>query len=144
MKSFVFASIFFGIAFGQNIMIAAPLQGTRVSPGSNIVVDIQRPNSLSSSEEVAVVIAIQSCATSPCIPPTKSLGMILYNGHFNPQEPQLSSPNAGFQQPGQNFTIQIPPSLRNGSALITITHLALIGAGPIPWLEYQNVSLVVV
>ncbi|KAH7929596.1 hypothetical protein BV22DRAFT_974682, partial [Leucogyrophana mollusca] len=137
-------SLLSGAALAQNVYIAAPPDGTTVSPGSDVVIDIQRPNSLSASEEVAVVIAIQSCATGPCTPPSESLGMILYNGRYNPQVPsQPSGPNAGFQQPSQNFTVQIPSSMRNGSALLTVTHLALIGAGPAPWMEYKNVSLTV-
>jgi hypothetical protein len=81
---------------------------------------VESQNSLTGSEEVAVVIGIQSCATRACISPSEFMGNILYNGQFNPQyhEPYLP--------PYQNFTVQVPSSF-SGTALIGVAHVTLIG-----------------
>ncbi|KAH7920762.1 hypothetical protein BV22DRAFT_1132822 [Leucogyrophana mollusca] len=126
------------VAFGQGVIITLPTGGANVSAGSNFLVDITRPNSLSGSEEVAVVIALQSCAARACSPPSDVLGSILYNGPFNPQAP---NPNPDHQQLNQNFTVQVPSGFQSGSALLSVTHVALIGAGPAPWIQYQNVTV---
>ncbi|KAG2036519.1 hypothetical protein BDR03DRAFT_898406 [Suillus americanus] len=129
------ALIFSSIAAAQQVFIMTPLAGTSVSPGKNITVTIGKPDSLSASEEVAVVIAIRSCAWNICVPQAEALGEILYSGPFNP--------HTNFKQPSQDFNIRIPQSMSNGSALLTVTHFALIGAGPRPWMELKNVSVVV-
>ncbi|EGN95792.1 hypothetical protein SERLA73DRAFT_187013 [Serpula lacrymans var. lacrymans S7.3] len=135
---FIVGSLFATAAYAQNVFVTAPSNGVSLSPGSNFTVDVERPNSLSGSEEVAVVIALQSCATRACLPPSEWLGTILYNGNFSPVEP---NPNPMHQQPNQNFTVQIPPSFQNGSALLSVTHVALIGAGYNPYMEFHNVSM---
>ncbi|KAG2337244.1 hypothetical protein BDR05DRAFT_970462 [Suillus weaverae] len=129
------ALLFSTIASTQQVFITSPLAGTSVSPGKNITVTIEKPASLSTSEDVAVVIAIRSCAWNLCAPQADALGEILYNGLFNPR--------TNFKQPSEDFNIRIPQSMINGSALLTVTHFALIGAGPVPWMELKNVSVVV-
>ncbi|KAG1827630.1 uncharacterized protein BJ212DRAFT_65931 [Suillus subaureus] len=129
------ALLFSSIVSAQQVVIMSPLAGTSVSPGKNITVTIGKPDSLSASEEVAVVIAIRSCARDLCAPQVEALGDILYNGPFNPR--------TNSNQPTQDFNIRIPQSTSNGNALLTVTHFALIGAGPRPWMELKNVSVVV-
>ncbi|KAG2096682.1 hypothetical protein BD769DRAFT_262208, partial [Suillus cothurnatus] len=131
------ALLFSSIAFAQQVSIMSPLAGTSVSSGKNITVTIGKPDSLSASDEVAVVIAIRSCAWTLCAPQAEALGKILYNGPFNPRT------RTGFKQPSQDFNVRIPQSMSNGNALLTVTHFALVGAGPRPWMELKNVSVVV-
>ncbi|KIJ59710.1 hypothetical protein HYDPIDRAFT_32931 [Hydnomerulius pinastri MD-312] len=124
-------------ALAQQILIKSPVAGSKVGEGSKITVEIERPDFQSSSQEVAVVIAMNMCR--PTCFPGQSLGHILYNGPFNPQVP---NPNPDHLQPFQNFTVQVPPGFM-GNSVLTVTHVALIGAGPIAWMEEQNVTLVV-
>ena len=78
-------------------------------------------NSLTGSEEVAIVIGLQSCSSGPCMPPSSIMGTILYNGPFTPvyHEPYLA--------PYQNFTVEVPSSFETGTALIGVVHVTLIG-----------------
>ena len=80
-------------------------------------------NSLSGSEEVAVVIGLQSCPNCPCLLPADFMGAILYNGPFNPQYHEQYLP------PYENFTVTVPSLTSTGTAQIGVAHVALIGVG---------------
>ncbi|KII83245.1 hypothetical protein PLICRDRAFT_180650 [Plicaturopsis crispa FD-325 SS-3] len=130
--------LFAASALAQSIQIGAPAAGTSVSPGSSLVVEVDRPNSLTGSQEVAIVIALDSCSSSGgCRPPSDVLGNILYSGGFNPE---YSTPADG-KPPHQNFTVQIPSGAQSGTNLLTVTHFSLVGAGPYPLFEYRNITL---
>ncbi|KAF9242048.1 hypothetical protein BU15DRAFT_60559 [Melanogaster broomeanus] len=137
MKSIFSLALFAAAAYAQNAVIGLPEQGQSVNPGSNLTVQIQRPNSLTGSEEVAVVIGFQSCSSSPCISPADYMGQILYNGPFDPQYHESYNP------PYQNFTVQIPATAATGTALIGVAHVTLVGAGLYPWLEVLNQTVTV-
>ncbi|KIK33983.1 hypothetical protein CY34DRAFT_98720, partial [Suillus luteus UH-Slu-Lm8-n1] len=92
-------------------------------------------NSLSASKKVLFVISIRAYASNICAPQAEVLGEILYCGPFNPW--------VNFRQPSQDFIMRIPQSMSNGSVLLTVSHFALIGAGPRPWMELKNVSVAV-
>lgn len=87
------------------------------------------------------MISMAQCTTSiSCPDPSERLGTPLYIGPFNPQPPP--SPPFVYQQ---NFTVTVPEYLEHGSsAILSLTHLCLIGAGPFPLLEFKNVMLSVV
>ncbi|KAF8956514.1 hypothetical protein BDZ97DRAFT_1592478, partial [Flammula alnicola] len=129
---------FVGSALTQRIAIGYPSDGTSVAAGSNVTVEIDRPDTLSGSTEVAVVIAVNSCHNTTCIPPNDILGSILYNGPYNPQF-QPSAPAS--KPPHQNFTVTIPPAVAKGRAQLAVFHVSLIGAGPEPFTETQNITL---
>jgi hypothetical protein len=74
-------------------------------------------NSLTGSQEVAIVIAMNSC-TDGCPSPKRNLGQILYNGPFNPTSTELGFSN-------QSFTVKVP-TLDKGTAILSVTHLSLI------------------
>ncbi|KAF7303637.1 hypothetical protein MIND_00593000 [Mycena indigotica] len=136
----VLAALLVGIN-AQTAQIGAPPPGTHVRPGSSLVVEVDRPDSLTGSIEVAVVIGCVSCAGRPSCPaPSDITGSILYNGPFNPQFQQgtLGKP------PHQNFTVTIPQNIQKGPAQLNLVHATLIGAGLFPFLETRNISLVVV
>ncbi|THV04040.1 hypothetical protein K435DRAFT_571254, partial [Dendrothele bispora CBS 962.96] len=110
------------VSLAQSAHIEFPTDGTSVSAGSPLNVDIIRPNTLSSSEEVGVVLGLSSCGQNPqgCLPPSDSMGQILYNGDFNPQFGNES-------QPHQNITVQIPSDIPKGPAQLNFAHFFLLG-----------------
>jgi len=137
LKSLFALSLFATAAFAQNAALGAPMFNQTVSPGSDLIVQVQRPNSLTGSEEVAVVIGLQSCPNRPCIPPSDLLGDILYNGPFKPVYHEVYLP------PYQNFTVQIPSTFSAGTALIGVAHVTLVGAGLYPYLETLNRTITI-
>ncbi|KAG6809476.1 hypothetical protein H0H92_016083 [Tricholoma furcatifolium] len=118
------SALYFKLASSQSISIGYPLNGTSVAAGSKLLVEIDRPDTISSSVEVAVVIGLQSCPTGPCYPVASSVGTPLYNGPYNPQF-QSGSPG---KPPHQNFTITIPADTPVGKAQLGIAHFMLLGA----------------
>ncbi|KAN0077999.1 hypothetical protein V8E55_010056 [Tylopilus felleus] len=139
MLKFLFALFLFAAAtFAQSVDIGLPTYNQTVNAGSNLIVQVQRPNFLSSSEEVAIVIGLRSCLNRPCIPPSSYMGTILYNGPFDPQYHEV------YLQPYQNFTVQVPGSFTKGTALIGVAHVALIGAGFYPFLQTLNQTITIV
>ncbi|KAI0260653.1 hypothetical protein BC834DRAFT_533081 [Gloeopeniophorella convolvens] len=125
-------------AYAQNIAIGSPTDLSAVTPGSNLVVQVNRPNSLTGSQEVAIAISIVSCGNGPCDSPSDRLGSVLYTGGFDPQYPTERTPQ---DVPQQNFTVTVPSGLASGTAQLTVTHLSLVGAGPYPMFEIKNVTL---
>ncbi|KAJ7621003.1 hypothetical protein FB45DRAFT_928101 [Roridomyces roridus] len=130
-------------ALAQNCVIGGPKNGTHVKPGKNITVEVDRPDSLTGSTEVAIIIGFMSCVGFPnsqCPPPDELIGSVLYNGPYNPQFHTNVTPT---KPPYQNFSVMIPTTARKGVAQLSVTHVSLVGAGPFPLLESLNVSLIV-
>ncbi|KII83237.1 hypothetical protein PLICRDRAFT_127414 [Plicaturopsis crispa FD-325 SS-3] len=126
-------------ALAQSIEIGAPPAGTIAARGSTLTIEVDRPNSLTGSQEIALVIALEPCSTG-CRPPSSALGSILYSGAYNPE---YSATPADGKPPHQNFTVQIPSGTQLGTNLLTVTHFSLVGAGPYPLLEYRNITLAI-
>ncbi|KAJ3504900.1 hypothetical protein NLJ89_g7697 [Agrocybe chaxingu] len=89
------------------------------------------------STEVAIVIGLNPCQNGNCLPASDILGHILYNGPYDPNYSQ----NALFKPPHQNFTVTIPPEVQPGLAQLAVFHVSLIGAGPAPFNEIQNITV---
>ncbi|KAH7889170.1 hypothetical protein F5I97DRAFT_1934137 [Phlebopus sp. FC_14] len=138
MKSIFSLALFAAATVAQNAAITYPSGRTPVSPGRSLTVQVSRPNTLTGSEEVAVVIGFQSCVGRPCVSPADYMGQILYNGPFNPQYHDPENP------PYENFTVNIPSNAAHGIALIGVSHVTLIGAGLYPWLEVLNQTITIV
>ncbi|KAI0260654.1 hypothetical protein BC834DRAFT_533665 [Gloeopeniophorella convolvens] len=135
---FVLASLAAG-ALAQSINIGYPADGATITPGSALTVQVNRPNSLTGSQEVAIVISLLECPSVPCPAPSDRLGSTLYAGGYNPQYPTAPSPQ---DEPQQNFTVTVPSSFSSGgTAQLSVTHLSLVGAGPFPLIEIRNVTL---
>ncbi|CAI7601224.1 unnamed protein product [Penicillium pancosmium] len=132
MKFLVSLAAIASVALAQNAGIGYPAEGQKLGAGSDTVVQIQRPNSLTGSTELSVAIGISSCASSPCMAPTDTMGTILYHGDFKPVYHESSAP------PYENFTVTIPSSIKGGKAQINIAHFALVGAGNYPYLDTLN------
>ncbi|KDR82928.1 hypothetical protein GALMADRAFT_206658 [Galerina marginata CBS 339.88] len=125
-------------ALSQSIRIGFPSDGASVHAGSKLTVEVDRPDTLTGSTEVAVVIALNSCHNTTCIPPKDILGSILYNGPYNPQFQSTAPPS---KPPHQNFTVTIPSAIGKGRAQLAVFHVSLVGAGPEPITEIKNVTL---
>ncbi|EMD40033.1 hypothetical protein CERSUDRAFT_92525 [Gelatoporia subvermispora B] len=128
----------------QTISIGAPLAYSTIAAGSNITVQVVRPSTLTGSQEVAVVIALNSCTEHPdnscsSFDVTQDLGHVMYTGPFAPTY-QTASPQS---QPAQNFTILVPSAMPQGEMALTVSHFSLVGAGPYPSLEVKNITLIV-
>jgi len=147
MKSILFALCLAASAFAQSIEIGAPAEYSSITPGSNITVQVDRPDTLTGSQEVAIVIALNSCVghgpNGSCsnFDVTQDLGHILYVGPYSPAFHDGSG--LPEEPPYQNFSVQVP-DLPQGEAALTVSHFSLIGAGPFPNLEVKNITLNVV
>ncbi|KIL61849.1 hypothetical protein M378DRAFT_1056815 [Amanita muscaria Koide BX008] len=129
------------IAFAQGVVINYPQNGASVPAGQDLTVQVVRPDTITGSQEVAVVIGLESCTSQSCPSPVDVMGDILHNGPYNPQ---FQQPNLPPFQPYQNFTVAIPASWAKGAAQLNVAHFTLIGAGPFPDLETLKVSLTIV
>ncbi|KAJ7729802.1 hypothetical protein B0H16DRAFT_1330265 [Mycena metata] len=125
-------------AVAQRINIGAPVNGSSVKAGSKMTVEVDLPDTLTGTLEVAIVIAFLNCNSYPCPSPMDRLGTILYNGSYHPQFHNVS----GFKPPHQNFTVRVPRGAF-GRAQLSVVHFSLVGAGPFPFLETQNVTVLV-
>jgi len=122
----------------QASFIRIPSAGAVITAGQNITVQIVRPNSIEGSQEVGLAIGLVNCPTSPCPTPAEEMGRVLYAGSFNPQLHEIPG------EPYQNFSVYIPTVAEGdstGTAQIQVARLHLIGAGPSPILELNNVTV---
>ncbi|KAH9920441.1 uncharacterized protein B0H18DRAFT_957038 [Fomitopsis serialis] len=118
-------------AAAQNINIALPTALTSVNPGDNVTVQVEKPNSLTGSTEVGIAIGLKSCTgyTGGCDhSPHLVLGADLLLDEWYPY---------------QNFTVTIPESFQSGQAILSATHLVLVGAGPYADTETVNQTITV-
>ncbi|KAJ7449162.1 hypothetical protein FB451DRAFT_1187266 [Mycena latifolia] len=125
-------------AFAQSIEIGAPSTESRVRAGENITVEVDRPDTLTGSIEVAIVIGFVKCGSGPCPSPMDRIGTILYNGGYHPKFHNSPGPRL----PYQNFTVTIP-AVSPGTAQINVIHFSLVGAGPFPLSQSRNVTVTV-
>ncbi|OBZ68681.1 hypothetical protein A0H81_11015 [Grifola frondosa] len=144
MKSLFVLACLAASALAQGCAIGAPAEFSTVTPGSNITVEVDRPDTLTGSQEIAIVIGLATCVgrvDNECATFNVSevLGQILYSGPYDPQF-HFDEPS---KPPYQNFTVQVPTSLPNGQASLSVSHFSLIGAGPFPFLEVLNTTLIV-
>ncbi|KAI0357359.1 hypothetical protein OH77DRAFT_1399218 [Trametes cingulata] len=135
-------------ALGQRIAIGAPAEWSVIQPGSNITVEVDRPMTLTGSQEVAVAIGLWPCAgygeaanrTCAEVDVTQVLGNVMYSG---PYEPKLQPGQEAIKPPYQNFTITVPSTFTDGQVSLGVAHFSLIGAGAAPFMEVANITLIV-
>ena len=79
-----------------------------------------------------MVISMLQCApNAACDPPSEILGNILYVGGFDPEFPSVFTPP--FDQPQQNFSVQVPSYFQSGNQVqLAVTLLTLIGVSGSP------------
>ncbi|KAF9058772.1 hypothetical protein BDP27DRAFT_1240304 [Rhodocollybia butyracea] len=123
----------------QSARIGAPSNATEVAAGSSFVMMVERPDTLTGSQEIALIIGLASCTNCPG--PSKSLELLcvifLYNGGFDPE------PGTGSLPPHQNFTLTVPSTFPQGPAQLGVAHFALVGASPQPFLETFSTTLII-
>ncbi|KAI0772276.1 hypothetical protein BC629DRAFT_1595481 [Irpex lacteus] len=135
--------------FAQNAHVALPAQGSDVTRGTNITVQVTKPNSLTGSTSVGVALGLRSCPSSSSNATSSSpscqefsssdiFGYVLYSGAFNPAYHEPSLP------PYENFTVYVPAGFGQGDAVLSVAHLVLVGAGPEAILDVSNTTVNVV
>ncbi|KAF9524267.1 hypothetical protein CPB83DRAFT_861506 [Crepidotus variabilis] len=123
-------------ANAQRIAIGSPADGAQLTPGSSFQVRLDRPNTLTGSNEIAIVIGLSTCATNACPPASDSMGsFILYNGTYLPEYHETDKP------PYQNFTVSLPTAAAEGPAMLKVWHVSLVGASRSPFTETLNSTL---
>jgi len=136
MKFFAVLPALIASAIAQRVFINSPADGSTIKAGKDLTVEVVRPDSLTGSTEVAIVISIVPCnADGSCPDPSQRLGTTLYNGSYHPEFPTHPTP---LNAPEQNFTVTVPSSLAGDKALLSVVHLSLVGAGPFPFFEIVN------
>ncbi|KAI1794783.1 hypothetical protein LXA43DRAFT_883067 [Ganoderma leucocontextum] len=131
MRTAIFAlASFVASAAAQSVVITAPAASTTLSLGESFVVDVERPASLTSSQEVSVAIGLLSCVGSCSgVSATEDIGTSLFFGPYAP-----TSVGGGSLDVAQNFTVQVPVLFLLGPALLSVAHFSLI-QGTQPFLE---------
>ncbi|KAG1839188.1 hypothetical protein C8R48DRAFT_91704 [Suillus tomentosus] len=122
----------------QDAFINLPTPGSDITAGTNFTVQIGLLNDLTGSEEISIVIGIQSCSTGDCLPVSEGMGTVLYEGPFNPQY------GLGADDPYEDFSVQVPASFATGQAQLGLAHFTLIGAIYLPFLQLVNETVYVV
>ncbi|RDX45407.1 hypothetical protein OH76DRAFT_1006633 [Lentinus brumalis] len=124
MKTFIVLASLALSALAQQAVIVSPVNGSDITAGSTLVVDVHQANSATSQVQVAVVLGLSPCLTGPCgTPGDPGVGTILFKGEFHPQ----SDPSAPANH-HQTFTVQVPQSAPTGASILSLTHLQMIGA----------------
>ncbi|KAJ5217015.1 hypothetical protein N7468_010023 [Penicillium chermesinum] len=123
-----------GLAAAQSANFGLPAENVELKAGSETIVQIQRPNTLTSSTEIGVAIGLSTLDE----PADEVFGTVLHTGPFEPKYHESRSP------PYQNFTVTIPEGTKKGKAHLTIAHATLIGAGPYPDLQTLNRTVTIV
>ncbi|PIL22941.1 hypothetical protein GSI_15637 [Ganoderma sinense ZZ0214-1] len=135
MKPVLVAALLAGVAAAQTVAIGAPPPNSTFSPGDQFVVEVNKPDSLTNSQDVSVAIGLLSCAgrapsgTCDGIDPTQELGTVLFAGPYAPQAPPGSTTLV------QNYTVTVPADFPSGPALLSVPHFVLVGALFFPSLD---------
>ncbi|KAE9405576.1 hypothetical protein BT96DRAFT_934816 [Gymnopus androsaceus JB14] len=123
----------------QSAHIGAPADMAEVAGSFTAMIEV--PDSLTSVTEVALVIALLSCASASCPGPSEELGTVLYDGPFSPVF--TTEPGTTTLPPHQNFTLTVPESFAAGPAQLGVAHFSLIGASVVPFFETLNTTIVI-
>ncbi|KAL1950814.1 hypothetical protein VTO73DRAFT_5938 [Trametes versicolor] len=138
MKFLVVLSALASLAAAQMAVIRAPPAQSTFAPGEQFIVDVDRPDTLTGSQEVSVAIGLLSCVgrappgTCDGIDFTEQIGTALYAG---PYAPQL---RPGGSDLFENFTVTVPEGFPSGAASLVVAHFSLVGALNWPTLEVLN------
>ncbi|KAF9259215.1 hypothetical protein L218DRAFT_1004097 [Marasmius fiardii PR-910] len=128
-------------AAAQRASFGFPLNGTDIPADQEFVLQIARPNFISSAIEVGIVIGVASCEQATCIAPADGgMGTILYNGPFSPEYDEA----APSLPPHQNFTGHLPEDIAKGPAQLSLTQFSLIGASEVPSTFYDVIFVNIV
>ncbi|KAJ7700276.1 hypothetical protein B0H16DRAFT_1708998 [Mycena metata] len=130
------SSLYIATVWAQASFIGSPAPGTTIPFGSELTVQVVRPNSIEGGIEVGIVITLLACPTTQeavCPSPAGQLGQILFTGQFAPTLHAMA-------QIYENFTVSVPPAANfngeTGRAQLAVVRLYLIGvrAPPYMWI----------
>ncbi|EJD01450.1 uncharacterized protein FOMMEDRAFT_158595 [Fomitiporia mediterranea MF3/22] len=119
-------------ALAQMVSIASPAPGETLTPGSNVVVELDSANGLTNFEHISVALGI---APVPNDTSTPTIGTMLFAGNYTPQLHEANKPMY------QNFSVTIPDGQVAGNSTLSVAHFYLVGAGLEPILEMKNISV---
>ncbi|KAJ7053368.1 hypothetical protein C8F01DRAFT_1235837 [Mycena amicta] len=140
LRSLAMSALLATSALAQSIVIGSPSPGANIPLASNLTVQIERHNSLSSFKEVSVAIGYIVCdAEEGCGPSAQ----VIYNGPYTPTQHTPTIP--GQLSNYQNFTFPAQ-NLFNapGPARITVVHFFDVGVSEVPLLETISVDFNIV
>ncbi|KAF7364931.1 hypothetical protein MVEN_00363700 [Mycena venus] len=132
--------LYIATVWAQAAHIGFPLAGDTLHFNTNFTFQLVRPNSIQGSTEVGIAIGLLGCPVSQeavCPSPAGQLGTILFTGQFTP----TIHPMAMIYE---NFTLTVPSAdffPGPGRAQLVVARLHLIGAGPAPILELNNITV---
>ncbi|KAG1841832.1 hypothetical protein F4604DRAFT_1939182 [Suillus subluteus] len=138
IKTLVATTLMVVSVCAQGAFINLPTPGSDITAGTNFTVQIGRPDTITGSEEISIVIAIQSCPTGNCLPVSEDMGTVLYAGPFNPQF------GSGAEDPYEDFSVQVPASFTTGQAQLGLAHFTLVGELFWPYLQLANETFYIV
>ncbi|KAJ7919441.1 hypothetical protein B0H13DRAFT_1606172 [Mycena leptocephala] len=116
-------------AVAQSIAIISPVNGTSITAGQNITVEIFGEITTQGSIDGAIVIGFLECAPSGCPSPLDSFGAPLYNGPFNPVL-HAGGVGPGGHGPYQNITVTVPALATVSAAQLSVVHPKLVQVRP--------------
>ncbi|KAJ6469391.1 hypothetical protein C8R45DRAFT_1166999, partial [Mycena sanguinolenta] len=140
LNTLTLSCLYIATVSAQASRIGFPLPGATLKFGTNFTVQLVRPDSIEGSIEVGIAIALLGCPVSQeavCPSPANQLGEILYTGPFNPA---FQGPNMFYE----NFTLTVPEAdffSSPGRGQLAVARLHLIGGGPEPILELNNITV---
>ncbi|PPQ98091.1 hypothetical protein CVT26_003261 [Gymnopilus dilepis] len=108
-------------ALSQNIVVVFPQDGSIVTAGSQITVEVAwTATGQEDNTDVALMIGMNSCVPPNCEPPSELLGgSILYKGPFTPSQ--------GPGMPSEQFTVTVPELSGTSMVQLNVAHLGLRG-----------------
>ncbi|KAM5541853.1 hypothetical protein V8D89_004582 [Ganoderma adspersum] len=127
MKTFLVIISLAASAFAQLASIVSPTNGSTITAGSQLTVDVHQDGAATDDVQIAIVLGLASCLNTPCtevVPGQDGVGTILLKSLFDPQrDPSL--PQEGLHQ---NFTMVVPENVLTGPSILSLTHLQMVGA----------------
>ncbi|KAG1733235.1 uncharacterized protein EDB91DRAFT_1226207 [Suillus paluster] len=137
-KALIATTLMVASVCAQYANIDQPAPGSNITAGANFTVQIGMAIAPTNVEEIAIVIAIQSCPTGYCYNVSEDMGTVLYEGPYNPQ----LGPDA--YDLYQDFSVQVPASFATGQAQLGLAHFSLVGASYQPYFQLANQTVYVV
>ncbi|EIM80947.1 uncharacterized protein STEHIDRAFT_172033 [Stereum hirsutum FP-91666 SS1] len=133
---------FLASAFAQSVLIGSPSDGSTVTAGQSITVDVLKPDSIQGSKDVAVIFGMSPCsaATNSCPDAASSFGQVIYGA---PYHPQLNIPENSTES--ESFTVPVPVGFKGDKVVLSLAHVLLIGVGESsPNVDVTSITLNVV
>ncbi|OJT10265.1 hypothetical protein TRAPUB_13219 [Trametes pubescens] len=110
-------------ALAQGVHIAQPPSGSVEKQGQSMTVVVQKQNSLTGSQDVAIAIGLASCplSGSGCTSlPDASVGPLLFSGTYAPAADASGNVT-------QSYVVRVPADIAPGPARLSVAHFYILG-----------------